>query len=294
MESENDLYKELCRALQLPESFHSIISNVYLPLAKKITNQTTVGGPLFISINGAQGSGKSTLTQFLKLILQQVFNHNVVAFSLDDFYLTRAQRKDLAASVHPLLVTRGVPGTHDLVLMQSVMRDLLAQRACRIPVFDKAIDDRVGTEQWQEQNSAVDIILFEGWCNDSPPQNNSELVEPINQLESSEDSDGTWRRYVNQQLGEYRQSIFKDCHFRIFLKVPGFDQVFQWRLLQEEKLRAQSNHGKALRIMTESELRRFIQHYERITRHTLANYAKQADIVLSIDARHSIRNIVEH
>jgi len=280
-------YFELCDELQLPRTFVHTVSRIYLPLADLIQRQATQG-PLLVSINGAQGSGKSTLTQFLHRMLAHQYHREVVSFSIDDFYFTRAQRIALSQSIHPLLITRGVPGTHDLDFMELVLQRLLAGAACKIPVFNKAVDDRRAEQEWKSQSSPVDIILFEGWCNDSPAQTPEQLLKPINQLEAEEDAGGEWRDYANEKLIEYRRRIFSRANYRVFLQAPSFDQVFSWRKLQEHKLKNRNAFDPSGKIMNDKELRRFIQHYERITRHTLSCYATCADIVLPINSEHEI------
>lgn len=285
-------YLHLCQVMQLPTSFIETVTRIYLPLAQKIFNGKNAAAPLLVSINGAQGTGKSTLTRFVHAILESRYKSKVASFSLDDFYHTRAYRRRLAQEVHPLLLTRGVPGTHDIDLLQSVVDNLIDGNPCRIPVFDKAIDDRKAESQWRRQTQAVDFILFEGWCNNSPPQSEQQLVSPINALEAEEDKNAEWRRYVNQKLMQYHQRVFAKAGLTLFLQAPNFEQVFQWRKLQEDKLRQQHQGDKSTKIMNDDELRRFMQHYERITRHTLDCYAAQADILLPLDSQHRITAIL--
>ena len=194
----------LIEALRLPEAFIDVVANIHYPLAVRLLNSKHQA-PLLISINGAQGTGKSTLTQFLKVILESLSSKPAVAFSIDDFYLTRAERQHLAKKIHPLFKTRGVPGTHDLGLMESVLNNLLNGSSTQIPLFNKAVDDRADQANWQTISEPVDFILFEGWCVLSPPQEDEALVEPINQLEKEEDPNTEWRRYANLKLSEYRK-----------------------------------------------------------------------------------------
>ena len=287
---DSETYVDLCRSLHLPAAFMDVVERIYFPLARLIWERKTKT-PFVVSINGAQGTGKSTLTRFVSAILQNEYAAEVVSFSIDDFYHTRQQREQLAQRIHPLFITRGVPGTHDLDLLESVINALLHGRVCQIPLFDKALDERMPISQWRSQAQAADVILFEGWCNDSPTQTESQLLEPINDLEAREDVQGTWRRYVNQKLQEYHERVFCHSALRVFLKAPDFDHIFRWRKLQEDKLRTQHLNTKQTRIMNDVELRRFMQHYERITRHTLATYAARADIVLPIDEGHDIAAI---
>ncbi len=285
----NKQLQQQIQQLELPETFMQTLQQILLPLAQYIQHQASLHDhSSLISINGSQGSGKSTMTLFLQLILQQHFKLNTVAVSIDDFYLTRAQRQQLAQQVHPLLATRGVPGTHDLQLALDTMHCLQhcsEQTPCKIPLFDKSIDDRAEPSRWPLVQQPVDVILFEGWCNHAPPASEQALLTPVNELEKCEDSDGVWRRYVNQQLQEYHQQLFDQADSLIFLQIPSFEKVYEWRGLQEHKLKktaSESSQG----VMDEQQLRRFIQHYERITRACLDGLPHQADVVLKIDDAH--------
>jgi D-glycerate 3-kinase len=284
--------QSLIQEMRLPNDFLQVIEKIYYPLARKLqdSNSTT---PILVSINGAQGTGKSTLTKFLKIILESLSSKPVAAFSIDDFYLTREQRKQLAKDIHPLFITRGVPGTHDLDLMISVINDLMQGKATEIPAFDKAIDDRDKRENWQKTTGPVDFILFEGWCMLSPPQTAEELLLPINKLEVLEDADGLWRQYANQQLQAYHQQLFSRTGISIMLQPPDFEHVYQWRNLQEDKLRQSSTTVSNHKIMDEKALNRFIQHYERISRHSLATLPSQVDYLLPVDEYHNITGIIE-
>ena len=176
-----------------------------------------------ISLAGSQGSGKSTMVKLLADILNNCFSLSVAVLSLDDFYLGRAKRLELAESVHPLLATRGVPGTHDIRWMQDVIAALIRSEVVQAPVFDKATDDRLPDTR---SMGPVDVILCEGWCWGAKPTAENDLQTPVNPLEADEDTAGIWRNYVNNQLEEY-QSVFQ-TDYSIFLAVPGMQAVLDW------------------------------------------------------------------
>ena len=77
-----------------------------------------------IGLAGGQGTGKTTISSILSLILTKFFKLNVFKVSIDDFYKTRKDRKFLSKRKHPLLITRGVPGTHDIDLMLNFFKKL--------------------------------------------------------------------------------------------------------------------------------------------------------------------------
>jgi D-glycerate 3-kinase len=249
-----------------------------------------------LGISGGQGSGKSTLTALLRVILERGLGLRVAALSIDDIYLTRAERERLAGAVHPLLITRGVPGTHDVSLGVRVIGAL--RRAgpgdtVPIPSFDKAADDRRPESEWPRHLGPADVIMVEGWCLGASPEEDAALRQPINQLEATEDAGGRWRRYVNDRLrGEYRD-LWAQLDAIVMLEVPGMDQVFEWRGLQERKLaQAHASSGAPeTRIMDEAGVRRFVMHYERTTRHMLVELPGRAEVVLHLNRAHQVDRI---
>lgn len=265
--------------------------DIYVPLAACLAEQADSSGrPPVIGINGAQGSGKTTLCRLLQIVLEQGFAKHAVTLSIDDIYLPHAARAKLARNVHPLLQTRGVPGTHDVALglrLLAGLRGLKKNRTMSLPVFDKAIDDRLPEEDARRVTGPVDLVLFEGWCVGAKPQQNEALAAPVNSLERLEDPDLVWRRYVNQQLAKDYARLFGEIDFLIMLKVPGMASVVEWRGTQERKLAECSGpHGS--KVMDTAALQRFIMHYERLTRAMLAEMPDRADLVFILDQRQQI------
>lgn len=247
--------------------------------------------PMVLGLCGSQGSGKSTLARRIKQELDELERCSVAVLSLDDLYLPSSQRARLAREVHPLLRTRGVPGTHDVALGVSTIRKLLSASAndvTRIPRFDKARDEPWPPELWAEWRGAADIVLFEGWCVGAVPQDERTLAEPVNELESEEDRDGRWRHYVNDQLrGPYRE-LFGLVDRLVMLHAPGFEVVFEWRRQQERELaaasaRAGAGEPLASKIMDDAQLHRFVMHYERLTRHIFREMPDRADLTAQLD-----------
>jgi len=280
---------------KLPDTYRVGAERFLLPLAASLSAAVSSGSDStrIIGINGAQGTGKSTLALFLTRVLQH--DGLVVAnLSIDDFYLTHAERKQLAKTQHPLLRSRGVPGTHDTTLLRTTLRALTeASEGARVslPRFDKAVDDRLPNQDWPEVSGPADIILLEGWFIGLAPQCSQALAEPINELERQEDADGRWRHWVNERLAQDYQDVFAGLDRLLLLKAPSFEQVYEWRNLQEEKLRQRQTGGAAPGIMEAAALRRFIQHFERLTRHCLDSLPQQADVVLELDAEHRLKSM---
>jgi alanine-glyoxylate transaminase/serine-glyoxylate transaminase/serine-pyruvate transaminase len=273
---------------RIEESAAEELASVYLPLAAWVRRQKG-DATLVLGVNGAQGSGKSTLCDFLRLVLGEAYGYRVAGFSIDDIYKTRAERERLAREIHPLLITRGVPGTHDVNLGLATLRALKSatpHTLTPLPVFDKARDDRKPSLEWPQFRGRPDVIIFEGWCVGTTPQADEALARPINELEQNEDTDGAWRQYVNARLqGEYAE-LFGTLDRLIMLKVPGMESVFEWRKLQERKLAEALEADGEHRLMDDAALRRFIMHYERLTRHNLEDMPDRADLTLYLDENH--------
>jgi D-glycerate 3-kinase len=274
---------------QLPSEYLQTVDHWYRPLASDLARlRQQQSQPLVLGVQGAQGTGKSTLAGLLALLLASEHGMVVAQLSLDDFYLGRASRRELAAEIHPLLATRGVPGTHDVDLALATVDALCradADSRVALPRFDKANDDCYDRAQWQQMIGPVDVVVLEGWCLGAPPQPEARLEPAINSLERQQDADGRWRRYVNAALaGAYRE-LFDCIDFLVVLQAPSFDCVYRWRGLQEQKL-ATSSSGSA--IMNDAQLQHFIAHYERLTRHCLACLPALAQRVYQLDDAHRV------
>lgn len=279
---------------RLPANFEKLLEDYYVPLAEWINKQRKPDETLIVGINGAQGTGKSTLADFLALHLHTDPGIRVATFSIDDLYLTKEERKVLSSRVHPLFATRGVPGTHDIQLGIDVMRslqNLKAGESYRIPVFDKAKDDRAPAENWVEIEGPIDVIILEGWCVGSFPDSELLLHDPINELEEKADRRGIWRQHANAQLENEYQKLFDFLDLLIFMQVPDFETVFDWRLEQETKL-ADISNDETSEIMGPAEIARFIQLFQRITELNLKIMPSLADCVIKLNKEHSIDDLI--
>ncbi len=295
-ESGHGWLGEMTRRHHLPAAYAPDFLACVAPLADDLVRlRNRLDRPVIAGISGAQGTGKSTLAIFLREWLKRECGLTAITLSLDDFYLTKAARVRLAASRHPLLATRGVPGTHDVELLRRVMDRLTGSSGdsrIHVPRFDKGTDDRRPEGEWRWVEVPVDVIVLEGWCIGARPQTPDELSAPLNRLEAAEDPQGTWRRYVNGRLADDYRRLFGQLDALVMLRAPSFEKVRQWRGLQEERLRAGERSGATARSprvgQTESELDRFVLYFERLTRHMLATMPGYADAVLPLDAAHRI------
>ena len=274
----------------LPASYAASAEQHFLPFADWLYDRirTSDADTFVLGINGAQGTGKSTCADLVKAYLSAEHGLGCVVLSIDDIYRTRRERRALARDVHPLLATRGVPGTHDVALgLQTIeqLRLLGPGAKMQVPRFDKSSDDRLPESEWPVVTGPVDLVIFEGWCIASRPCDPRELEEPVNSLERDEDADAVWRGYVNERLNAEYKALFAMLDALLFLKAPNFEVVYQWRLEQEHKLRAEKGRA-ANAIMSDAEVARFIQFYERITRDNLRYLPDVADAVIELDVHH--------
>lgn len=247
-------------------------------LVRRFAAAETPQRPRVLAVSGGQGSGKSTLARRLEATLAAA-GMRAAACSLDDFYLTHAERADLGARVHPLLATRGVPGTHDIALLGQVLDGLGQDGTLALPVFDKGADDRLPPAQWRRVAAPLDVLVLEGWCLGAEPESDQALTLAVNDLEARRDPDGRWRRYVNAALaGPYRE-LWARFDRLIYLAVPDMAAVVRWRTQQEQAL-------PPGRRMSATAVERFVEHYERTTRQQARTLPDRADVVVTLDADH--------
>ena len=280
----------------LPRTFRSTVDEVLRPLAGRIAaERARLGRPMVVGLCGSQGSGKSTFAAFLSALLEAA-GLGAAVLSLDDLYLTADERRRLAATRHPLLATRGPPGTHDVALglrtLDALTDTTRPPNPVALPRFDKARDTRAVPADWPRVQAPVDVVLFEGWFVGARPQPEADLAAPANTLERDEDVDGAWRREVNAALAGDYQTLFARLDLLVLLQAPGFEQVHAWRALQEEKLAARlAAEDRDGEVMDEAALTRFIAHYERLTRWILHEMPARADVVVRLGPDHGVEGV---
>jgi D-glycerate 3-kinase len=263
----------------------ALLETQCLPLARALAERVAgTQGCQLIGFAGAQGTGKSTLAALVQVLLNDGFGLRCLVISLDDFYLTRAARRALAARVHPLLATRGVPGTHEVELLRDSLQRARVVRtgeSLTLPRFSKADDDR--SSETRSCEGPFELVLFEGWCVGARPQTPAELSTPINALERDEDPAGVFRGFVNAQLAQPYAALWAELDALAYLAAPDFATVLAFRAQQEQALHATARPDDP-GLMSDAQLARFMQYFERVTRHMLATTPSYADIVLRLDA----------
>jgi D-glycerate 3-kinase len=293
---KTDCFKFISSQETKTEKFKSkgrMIRSFLIPICFWISKKASKKKPLIIGLAGGQGIGKTTITSIITIILKKYFKLNAFKISIDDFYKTRKQRILLSKNKHPLLMTRGVPGTHDINIMLNFFRKIKVKKfkSLKLPKFNKAIDDRCKQSLWYKIKSKPDVIILEGWCVGARSQNFRELRKPINSLEKIHDQNFKWRQYVNYQLKTKYKKLFNQLDYILFLKAKNFSLLRRWRLKQEKKLWLKSKNKKNLKIMNKDQVKNFMDTYQRITQQMFKDMPKYSSIVMNLNNSHQIKNI---
>lgn len=245
-------------------------------LSEKILVRLEARKPLLVTFSGAQGCGKTTVCEKLRHVLEdQGFRTRVLA--LDDFYLTKNDRKTLADKIHPLCSVRGVPGTHDLKYLKKVIRSLLhanENSKVRMPSFSKAADDRRNSLEFIFHNGCVDVILLEGWCVGA----RSSFVQslPENDWEIAKDPFATWKVWTKNAAIQY-ETIWRATDFSVLLLQSDFERTVDDRWRQEKELLKASGSRQ---FQSRREVLEFCNHYRSWTVGMCDHFPKTADLVV--------------
>jgi D-glycerate 3-kinase len=236
----------------LPAACWDTLWQIWLPLAQGLLNarSQTPNQPLTVGFLGGQGTGKTTLTQVLTLIFASQ-NLRTASFSLDDLYLTYAERQALSDR---RLIWRGPPGTHDIDLGLNTLRNLKAGLATTIPWFDKSLHGGQGDPGPSKPTGPVDVILFEGWFVGARPLSpevfDAPLPEPITTA-----ADRAFAYDMNLGLHDYLP-LWDLLDRLVVLHVPNYSLSKTWRKQAEHELIDQGKTG-----MDDAEIDRFVEYF---------------------------------
>ena len=283
-ETKADKFKNIERMIKL----------FLIPLCFWISKNADKKRPYFVGLAGGQGTGKTTISSLIRIILIKYFKLKVFRISIDDFYKTRKERISLSKRVHPMLLTRGVPGTHDINMILSFFKNAKSKKFKRLklPTFNKAIDDRFNKKKWYDLKKRPDVIIFEGWCVGAKSEKNITLKKTINSMEKTQDQKQIWRKYVNQQMKYKYKKLYSQLNCLIYLKAKNFSLLQKWRLKQERKLWLNSKRKSNLKVMSKGDLLNFMQTYQRITQNMFKNMPKYASIIFNLNSNHQIKSAV--
>ncbi len=270
-----------------------MLKSFLIPVCFWISKKSNNKKPYFLGLAGGQGTGKTTISSILEIILRKYFKLNVFKISIDDFYRTRKERFNLSNKVHPLLITRGVPGTHDIKIMLDFFRKSKTKKfkTFKLPKFNKAVDDRCKKNQWYTIKKRPDVIIFEGWCVGAKAEKNNTLKKSINSLEKANDPKLIWRKYVNKQLKTNYKKLYDQLDCLLYLKAKNFSLLQKWRLIQEKKLWLKNKNKKTNnKIMSKGDVINFMQTYQRVTQNMFKFAPKHASIIFNLNSKHQIKS----
>ena len=193
-----------------------------------------------------------------------------------------------------MLLTRGVPGTHDVNLMLNFFKKIKSKKfkRIRLPKFNKAIDDRLKKKNWYDLKKRPDVVIFEGWCVGAKSEKNKSLMKTINSMEKVKDQKKIWRKYVNHQLKSKYKNLYSQLNCLIYLRAKNFKLLQKWRLKQERKLSLKSKKSSKLKIMNKEDVLNFMQTYQRVTQNMFKNTPKYASIILNLNSNHQIQTAI--
>ena len=271
-----------------------MIKSFLIPISFWIAKKVDKKRSYIVGLSGGQGSGKTTISSIISIILRKYFKLNVFIISIDDFYKTRKERFLLSKRIHPSLMTRGVPGTHDINMMLDFFKRVKGKkfRSLKLPKFNKAIDERYNKKLWYSLKKRPDVIIFEGWCVGAKPEKNNTLKKSVNSLEKLKDTKLTWRRYVNEQLKTKYKQLYDQLNCLLYIKSSNFTLLKKWRIKQEKKLRLKNKRSNKFKIMSDEEVINFMQTYQRVTQSMFKYVPKYATIILKLKSNHQIKSVI--
>ena len=278
-----NLFK-LAKELYIDDISDNFFLEIVIPLSVYLNSFQKRNIPYLIGLTGGQGSGKTTLSIFLQKILIDVFKKRAVGFSIDDIYKTKEDREKIAKKIHPLCSVRGVPGTHDIGLGNKTIDSLFGAKSntyTYIPSFSKILDMHHPKKDWRKYKGRPNFIFFDAWCGGAKPIPNSKWRPPLNKLEKEKDPEQVWAKWSNNELAGDYQKLFNRFDKLIFIQVEKMKNVYENRWLQEKNMSKGIKDKKLLKnIMNKNQIKSFVMHYERLTRHILEEMPDQADIVI--------------
>ncbi|KAF9565602.1 P-loop containing nucleoside triphosphate hydrolase protein [Agrocybe pediades] len=252
-------------------------------IARYILDHLGEQRPLFVALQGPQGSGKSYVSAHLQAHLQSAPHAlRVAVLSIDDIYLPHETLISLAAADphNPLWQGRGQPGTHDVKLGTDVLSALKSgNSSIELPRFDKSLfagrGDRLpmdGSGVIITQPPRLDVVIFEGWCVGFQPITEDELAERWNGIWKSEreklglGENQMGRKADIQAINDALRDYLRLWDFfDIFVQPvppssPELSQyavVYKWRLEQEHHMKA-LNGGRG---MSDEAVKSFVDRY---------------------------------
>lgn len=271
-----------------PQKMLQVLWDLWLPLGIKLASQRQqLRRPLIQGILGGQGTGKTTMSNVLKLILNQL-GYRTLSLSLDDLYKTYSDRLVLTQQ-DPRLIWRGPPGTHDVDLGLNVLDQIRQlQSPVMVPRFDKSAYGGAGDRTTPEMVTDVDIVLFEGWfvgVRPIEPDVFDTAPPPI-----ITDEDRAFARDINRRLHDYLP-LWERLDSLIVLYPTDYRYSMEWRKQAEQQMIAAGKSG-----MSNADIEKFVNYFWRSLHpelfiKPLVKDATRVDLVIEIHADHSFGEV---
>jgi D-glycerate 3-kinase len=270
-----------------PEASLETLWNLWLPLTIKLINaRKNQKYPLIQGILGGQGTGKTTLTIIIQLLLKKL-GYSSINISIDDIYSTYAERQELLTKDNRL-IWRGPPGTHDVKLGIKVLDDLRSYKnEVAIPRFDKSLHNGQGDRISGELVTNVDIILFEGWFVGAIPVGKTAFNNAPNPIITKKDI--KFAQDMNENLKEYLP-LWERLDALIVLYPINYRWSLEWRKEAEHKMIAAGKTG-----MNDAQIEQFVNYFWKALHPELfitpLTKNPETDLVIEINQNHSVGNI---
>ncbi len=269
--------------LQINSSLLSTLWYVWIPLAIQLGDkyQKKYEGKIIIQgILGGQGTGKTTMSKFLKLILA-VMGYECVNLSLDDLYKTYSEREEIK-KLDPEIQWRGVPSTHDLQLGIDTLEQLCSDRSVwEIPRFNKSAHSGGGDRTDPELIfTKPQIILFEGWFVGVQPV----ALDAINAYGFAKESERQFVLKMNAKLEDYLP-LWQKLNSLWLLLPQDYRYSLKWRQEAEHKLTTG---------MSDSEIANFVYYFWRSLPPEIfiTPLRYSVDLVIEINSDHRITALI--
>jgi len=237
------------------QSMLKVLWDLWLPLGIKIaSHRKSLSRPFIQGILGMQGTGKTTMSRILSLILQKL-GYRTLCLSLDDLYKTYSDRLVLTQQ-DPRLIWRGPPGTHDIHLGLIIFDQVLQNKGpVNIPRFDKSAHGGAGDRTTPLVMADIDIILFEGWFVGVRPIEAKMFTHAPPPIIT--DQDRQFALDMNSQLSNYLP-LWEKLDSLIVLDPIDYRFSLAWRQQAERQMIATFKSG-----MSDSDVVEFVNYFWR-------------------------------
>ncbi len=184
-----------------------------------------------IGLSALPGTGKTTLGLLVEELSLQL-NFKISVISLDDFYLTASEMKNVVLN-NPWNVSRGFPGTHSINLIEKKLSDWKKTGILNVPVYDKSLRSGLGDRsKWKTETP--DLVILEGWfLGIKPYYENNKSMNIVDSYLSKKEIE--FRNKIQKSLLSYLK-IWNLLDKVWHIKPESFEYMREWKCKQEEEM----------------------------------------------------------